>query len=316
VRPAYKVLYSFAGGPGDGANPYASLINVKGTLYGTTELGGANNSYGTVFSITTSGSETVLYSFKGGYGDGEIPQAGLNNVAGTLYGTTEGGGSLCNRGGCGTVFSITRSGTETVLHNFGPYGYGDGANPYAGLLNVKGTLYGTTWDGGAGGGTVFSITPSGTETVLHSFKGGSGDGAGPWANLINVKGTLYGTTEQGGANSLGTLFSITPSGSETVLHSFKGGSGDGKYPYASLINVKGTLYGTTVKGGAYCRPSSGCGTVFSITPSGTETVLQSFGGTGDGENPFAELINVKGTLYGTTALGGTNGDGTVFWLSP
>jgi uncharacterized repeat protein (TIGR03803 family) len=301
------MLYSFKGGSGDGVGPQAGLLNVKGKLYGTTFLGGANV-YGTLFSVMTSGKETVFHGF-GAYGDGKNPEASLLDVKGAIYGTTVYGGNCYGYGFCGTVFSITTSGTETVLHSFG--GSGDGIYPYAALLDVKGTLYGTTYGGGANGdGTVFSLTPSGKETVLYSFKGGSGDGKDPYAGLINVKGTLYGATFQGGVNGDGTVFSITTSGRETVLHSFSG-SGDGEDPYATLLDVKGTLYGTTCYGGA-----NGYGTVFSITPSGKETVLHSFSGSGDGEDPYAALINVKGTLYGTTFEGGTKDAGTVFSLSP
>ncbi len=203
------------------------------------------------------------------------------------------------------------SSSYEVLHSFG--GSGDGSVPLAGLIKVKGTLYGTTAAGGASGdGTVFSITPSGTETVLHSF-GGSGDGTQPYAGLINVKGTLYGTTYQGGGGSNGTVFSITPSGTERVLHSFGGTTNDGVFPYAGLLNVKGTLYGTTYYGG-----TNSYGTVFSITPSGTETVLYSFAGYnhGDGLEPEGDLINVKGTLYGTTSGAGANCCGTVFSITP
>ncbi|MGC1335938.1 MAG: choice-of-anchor tandem repeat GloVer-containing protein, partial [Candidatus Cybelea sp.] len=94
------------------------------------------------------------------------------------------------------------------------------------------------------------------------------------------------------------------------LHNFKG-IPDGEYPYAGLINVNGTLYGTTYFGGAYDD-----GTVFSITASGKVTVLHSFGMTGDGEYPIAGLIDVGATLYGTTPAGGANDGGTVFALSP
>ncbi|HLY01409.1 MAG TPA: choice-of-anchor tandem repeat GloVer-containing protein [Candidatus Cybelea sp.] len=160
-------------------------------------------------------------------------------------------------------------------------GPGDGAYPDSGLTNVNGTLYGTTNVGGATGiATVFSITTSGAETLLYSFKGGyKGDGYWPEGNLINVDGTLYGTTVQGGANVSGTVFSISTSGNETLPYSFKGGSLDGEYPQSALINVKGTLYGTTEKGGGSgCVDGEGCGTVFSIALSGTETVLHSFAG--------------------------------------
>jgi uncharacterized repeat protein (TIGR03803 family) len=308
------LLHSFGGG--DGGYPEADLLNVKGTLYGTTYIGGgASSSIGTVFSITPSGTETVLHSFAVDSGDGLEPAAGLLNVEGTLYGTTEQGGANCSGSfGCGTVFAITLSGTETVLHSFG--GTGDGGFPKAGLLNVNGTLYGTTAGGGANGhGTVFSITTSGTETVLYSFKGGTGDGGYPEAGLLNVNGTLYGTTAIGGTNNGGTVFSITTSGTEAVLYSFKGGTGDGESPAVGLLNVEGTLYGTTAGGGA-----NGHGTVFSITPSGAETVLYSFKGGKDGKEPSAGLLNIKGTLYGTTELGGGSGCGkgcgTIFSLSP
>jgi uncharacterized repeat protein (TIGR03803 family) len=314
-----SVLYSFAGSPGDGAGPLAGLVNVNGTLYGTTSAGGANGD-GTVFSITPSDTEAVLHSFAGS-GDGAHPYASLLNVNGTLYGTTCGGNSAgCDSGdGCGTVFKITTSGVEAVLHLFDSSS-GDGCNPYAGLIKVKGTLYGTTFDGGANNdGTVFSITPSDKETLLHSFAGAPGDGGLPWAPLVNVNGTLYGTTYYGGRCSIGrgcgTVFSTTPSGTETVLHSFKGRSKDGSKPIAGLINFKGKLYGTTFGGG---RGSAG--TVFSITPSGSETVLHYFVSGKEGLAPSAGLIDVGGTLYGTAAYGGLYVDGgytgTVFSFSP
>jgi uncharacterized repeat protein (TIGR03803 family) len=151
--------------------------------------------------------------------------------------------------------------------------------------------------------------------VLHSFANDP-DGNNPEAGLINVKGTLYSTTYDGGTNGRGTVFSITPSGTETVLHSF-GGSGDGAVPFAGLVDVKAKLYSTTYVGGA-----NSDGTVFSITPSGAETVLYSFKGpgSGDGGFPRAGLVKVKGALYGTTGGGGTGcsgsyGCGTVYSLS-
>jgi uncharacterized repeat protein (TIGR03803 family) len=306
---AYKVLYSFKGGSGDAANPYAPLMKFEGLLYGTTAYGGANGG-GTVYSITRSGAEMLLHSF-GGPGDGNTPFAGLIDVKGTLYGTTFGGGAYCSSlGGCGTVFSITPSGTEKVLHSFG--GAGDGSGPLSGLIYVKGTLYGTTNEGGANGiGTVYSIAPSGTETVLYSFKGGTGDGEFPLAGLINVKGKLYGTTVYGGVNDDGTVFSITLSGKEKMRHSFNGAPVDGERPYAGLIDVNGKLYGTTDLGGV-----NSYGTVFSMTPSGTEVVRYSFkGGSGDGEYPYAGLVTVKGRLFGTTIQGGANGVGTIYSIA-
>lgn len=184
---------------------------------------------------------------------------------------------------------------ESVLYSFA--NTPDGATPWAGLTNVNGTLYGTTYDGGANNaGTVFKITTSGTQTVLYSFTGGPTDGAAPEAGLTYVGGALYGTTVLGGASNVGTIFKVTTSGTETVLHTFAGGS-DGAYPECRLIHLGGALYGGTVNGGA-----NNDGIVFKITTSGSETVLHSFAGyPTDGEYSLAGLTNVGGTLYGTTA---------------
>lgn len=306
---AKSVLYSFGDGsrgyyPLDGAYPGGSLVNVRDAFYGITVSGGANGD-GIVYRITKSGAEAVLHSFAGG-SDGVTPVGNLINVGGTLYGTTVIGGTSRN----GTVFGITPSGTERVVHSFGSGS--DGSFPDAGLINLGGSLYGTTANGGTKNiGTVFRITKSGKETVLYSFGTSASDGNSPRASLINVGGALYGTTEDGGAYEYyGTVFSITRSGKEQVLHSFGSGS-DGAYPAASLIDVGGTLYGTTLEGG-----TNKYGTVFSITKSGTETVLHSFAGGSDGAYPSASLIDVGGTLYGATENGGTHDDGTVFSIVP
>ncbi|MFY9720734.1 MAG: choice-of-anchor tandem repeat GloVer-containing protein [Candidatus Cybelea sp.] len=323
---AEKVLYSFQGtGTKDGANPSASLLAVNGLLYGTTEYGGysfgAQCNAGTVFRISALGAEKVLYRFYGYYcyshvyNDGANPVASLIDVKGKLYGTTVTGGfnELW-----GTVFRVSTSGREKVLYSFEGYGLSDGANPTASLLNVKGTLYGTTEYGGeglssVGYGTAFTISTTGTEHVLQKFAPGP-DGDYPEAGLINVNGTLYGTAAGGGAYGSGfgdgTAFSITTSGHVTALHSFGSGS-DGINPWAPLLDVRGTLYGTTSAGGAY-----GKGTVFKMSLSGKEKVLHSFGYGADGATPLAGLVNVHGTLYGTTSAGGTYGKGTVFSLKP
>jgi uncharacterized repeat protein (TIGR03803 family) len=238
---------------------------------------------------------------------------------GTLYGTTSSVDETRPQENYGTVFSITPSGHETVLHRFA--GSPDGSYPEARLLYVNGAFYGTTTEGGSKGvGTVFSITPGGKEKVLYSFRGGT-DGAFPAAGLSDVKGTLYGTTNGGGASSTnyycssafgcGTVFSITPSGKEKVLHSFGNGT-DGIEPQGGLVEVRGTLYGVTSAGGTCGR--AGCGTVFTITPSGKEKVLFSFNGS-DGSGPTATVLNANGTLYGTTNSGGAHGLGTVFSIT-
>jgi uncharacterized repeat protein (TIGR03803 family) len=310
---AYSVIYSFAG-VSDGAAPAAPLLDVNGTLYGTTVGGGGTGCFGsgcgTVFAITTSGHESVLYRFKGGK-DGSFPEASLIDVNGTLYGTTySGGGTGCyKKTGCGTVFAITTSGEESVLHRFRS-GKSDGSYPEANLIEVKSTLYGTTVGGGAShDGTVFTVGTSGAESLLYSFKRDSTDGGVPVAPLRDVKGKLYGTTDLGGASDDGTVFSITTSGKETELHSFAGGAGDGAHPFAGVIDVEGTLYGTTLEGGSTeCGMLGSCGTVFAITTSGRESVLYHFkGGKEDGWYPSSGLVAMGGTLYGTTVYGGSTG---------
>jgi uncharacterized repeat protein (TIGR03803 family) len=314
---AYDVLYSFQGRPKGGEGPSEALVNVNGTLYGTTDYGGKHGD-GTVFAITTSGKETVLYSFEGGLTDGANPSAPLINVKGTLYGATSYSGANAK----GVIFAITTSGKETILYSF-KGGSTDGAKPSGALLNLNGTLYGTTVSdgssscGGGGCGTVFSITTSGKELVRYSFKGGKTDGQNPNGGLVNVDGKLYGTTNGGGANDKGVIFAITTSGKETVLHSFKGADSDGQSPDAGVIYVNGKLYGTTT-GGGHCQfdPSQGCGTVFATTLSGAETVLHDFGNGADGAVPQSALLDMNGALYGTTVSGGnSSGWGTLFEIS-
>lgn len=255
------VLHSFAC-PTDGCGPYGGVVrDSKGNLYGTTTDGGASGG-GTVFKLTPTGTFTTLHSFCSisHCSDGDYPYASVAiDKAGNLYGTTYYGGAS----GFGTVFKVTPSGTETVLHSFAPNGQ-DGFWPRSGvILDSKGNIYGTTTMGGKTGvGTVFEITASGTETILHSFAAGT-DGFSPYAGLtFDKKGNLYGTTEYGGSFDLGTVFELTPKGVETVLHSFAKDGTDGYFPYQSGVSIdkSGNLYGTTETGGA------GLGTVFKIVP--------------------------------------------------
>lgn len=141
--------------------------------------------------------------------------------------------------------------------------------------------------------------------VVYNFQGGATDGSNVPAGLLKVGSQMYGTTYGGGANGQGTVFSLTPSGVETVIYSFQGGS-DGANPWADLIDVGGTLYGTTGSGGP-----SGAGTIFKITTAGVETVMYAFQGGANGTNPNdgansqAALVKSGSALYGTTAGGGS-----------
>ncbi len=299
-----KVIYRFKAG-NDGAHPYGNLTVANGMLYGTTYQGGTGGN-GTVFKVSTTGVEHVVYSFKGG-NDGQYPYCGVLLVNGNLYGTTEtGGGGV----GWGVVFKVTTGGQESVLHRF--KAGKDGAHPYAGLINVNGVLYGTTYQGGStGSGTVYRITTSGTESVIYSFKGGN-DGQYPYSPLLSYSGGLFGTTYQGGVSTgWGVVYRVSTSGKEKVLYQFKAGN-DGAHPqFGPLVAVNGELYGTTYQGG-----TGGAGAVFEMTTAGAEHVIYSFKGGADGEYPYAGLTPLNGTLYSTTYQGGSNGFGTVFKLKP
>ena len=313
-----NVLYTFMGGS-DGIHPMAGLIQGSdGNFYGTTANGGATGSnpgVGTVFKITPGGVETILHAFTGG-NDGGLPDAALIQARdGNFYGTTSSGGG----GAYGTVFKMTPAGIETVLYTF--TGGSDGATPQASLVQGSdGDFYGTTFSGagpatGTGNGTVFKISPGGVETVLHSFTGGT-DGGSPASALVQGSdGNFYGTTTVGGIGNNGLVFKITPTGTETVLHSFTGGT-DGIDPTASLVlGSDGNFYGTTdavnINGGV-----ATFGTVFKITPAGTLTVLYSFKGGSDGEGPSSALIQGSdGNFYGTTS-GSLTGSSTAFKITP
>ncbi|HLY06343.1 MAG TPA: choice-of-anchor tandem repeat GloVer-containing protein [Rhizomicrobium sp.] len=311
------VLYSFTD-QSDGGIPYGNLVrDQNGNIYGTTNSGGSFPcNCGVIFKIDSSEQQTVLHAFLGG-SDGAFPYGGglIEDAQGNLYGATYNGGGADCFDGCGTVFKLAPDGTETVLHAFA--GGSDGANPWWGpVMDKHGNLYGATYAGGGsavcsgGCGTVYKIDSAGNESVIFAFPGGSG-GAFPQTSLVmDRQGNLYGTTRFGGTANGGTVFKLAPDGTETVLHSFPGGS-DGASPYAGLVrDGKGNLYGTTQQGG-----SADAGVVFKVTSTGAETVLYSFGGGTDGDQPVAPLlIGADKKLYGTASEGGTNGFGTVFSL--
>jgi len=329
----------------DGGHPSGSLLlNLQNhKIRGTARLGGSGT-YGVVYELSPPiqaggpWTEAVLYTFTGGL-DGGTPVAGvISDTKGVLYGTAASGGQY--NGGVVFRLSPPKPGgiwTEKVLHSF--KGGTDGSLPLAGLIfDNLGALYGTTWAGGqrSGGsccGMVFQLKPplSGTgpwtENVLHRFTGAS-DSAAPSAGLIfDSNGALYGTTAGYGPNDHGNIFQLSPPSSgtgpwtETILHTFTGGS-DGAQPEASLIfDSTGALYGTTHFGG-----SMGVGTAFKLSPPSTqggawtEYVMHSFSWPSvstDGAYPQAPLLLLGNTFSGTTFYGGAavNAAGTVFEIT-
>ena len=320
--PTEHVLYRFQGGM-DGAEPMGNLVaDHAGNLYGTTAGGGAGpcqGGCGTVFELSRnpdgSWTKTGLYNFAGG-DDGAFPNAGLTfDPSGNLYGTTLHYGAS----GDGTIFRLSAptkpgsSWTETVLYNF--VGDNDGEYCLGSLtFDQAGNLYGATLFGGIHhGGTIFQLVPpqrgdSWTLNVLHSFQGD--DGIDPYGPVIlDSHGAVYGTAS-------GTVFRLKPPApghtdwTFQVLASLSSFTGAG-----ALLPGPTALYGTTALGGA-----SNCGTIFKLTPQRGQamklTTLYEFKGGADGFYPLNGLVADKfGNLYGVTASGGINNQGTIFRLS-
>jgi uncharacterized repeat protein (TIGR03803 family) len=284
-----------------GAGPASGLtLASDGNFYGTTFVGGSFG-YGTLFRFTPPSSLTVLHSFSSVTDEPEVPptQAKDGNLYGTtnsgttyrvtlpggkftelpnqapgyggplylasdgnLYGTSFQGGTS-NRG---TVFRMTTAGAIKTIYNFTGMG-SDGNGPAGPLTQGKdGNLYGTTEYGGGvnDGGTTFTLTLSGIETVLHVFDS-SIDGANPADGLLaSSYGSFYGTTGFGGIDGDGTLFEMTGAGSCTKFVDFTGdaGTAPGWLPSAPLMqHTNGSFYGLTIYGG-----SSGSGNFYNFTP--------------------------------------------------
>ena len=313
AAPAFGVVYSFSGGA-DGGAPQARLLVLHGNLLGTTTAGGSAN-MGTVFEVTPDGTETVLHSFTGGAADGQTPRSGLvEGGDGWLYGTTYAGG----KSGGGTLFKLRpRKLEEVVLYNFA--GGGDGSSPWGSVvLTGNGQIYGTTQGNGAG--TLFRFSEGEiADSVVHGFGSLAVDGAGPVGQiLLDLQGNFYGTTSGGG--DAGTIYKIAANGAVSLLHSFTGYSqtGDGAVPMGGpIVDAQGDLIGTTYDGGNDANFDAGDGTVYKLTPDGTETILHVFGGPPDGRQPMGELVLAhNGALYGTTLQGGRNDQGTIFEITP
>jgi uncharacterized repeat protein (TIGR03803 family) len=390
----FKVIYNLTGGQ-DGAAPVDAgnlAIDSNRNLYGTTEFGGACGQ-GTLFQLSPNGSggwtETVLHRFCGP--DGSLPTAAPTYAAFLptqleRWGTTTGGGAdlggtsfffvlpntfssgypfQCSGGlGCSPFGSLTQDGLVGYIPNYagGTYGRGaifaldsvqaysfclfsgcpDGANPGSGVaLDSQNNGYGTTQLGGANGeGVVYECLTQydqvgsgycGSESVLHSFAGGTNDGAYPFlatvllapscSQFIGCGNIIYGTTPVGGSATglgYGTIWAINTFGTFSLVHSFRWT--DGAFPYAGLTSLNGTYYGTTSGGGAAQRVHDrffpGQGTIYSLTSGGTLTTLHTFTGS-DGALPYSGLVaDSSGNLYGVTFLGGAYNSGVVYEITP
>jgi hypothetical protein len=318
AKPKFKVLAGFPNG-----GLWSGLtLDAKGNLYGVT-TGGGDNGVGAVFKMTRNAkgqwTVTTLHSFNGK--DGATPNGDLIfDAAGNLYGTTPAGGAYYDGG---TVFELTPSSggwTFSVLYSFcHEYGCPDGGGPQDGLVQDKdGNLVGTARAGLYDQGVVFKLTPGSqgwTYSVLYNFGSRSQDGSAPFgAPALDENGNIYGTTDSGGTNNLGTVFELRRGRGgpkERLLWQFD--SKDGSKPEGSVtLDAEGNVYGTA-------------NSIFELTPGSNgkwkETVLYAFSNQNDGFAPITgPVLGAGGTLYGTTALGGTGscyeGCGVVYKLAP
>jgi uncharacterized repeat protein (TIGR03803 family) len=344
-KTAWKqtVLHNFTGA--DGASPRGTLtIDSAGNLFGATDAGGAYGN-GTVFRLSppaagkTAWTETVLKSFNGA--SGITPMGDLvRDVAGDLYGATQGGG-LANctvtngPTGCGTIFelSVPAKG-KTVWKYTRLYAFDktNGVNPSGGLVfDTDANLYGMAGGGVYSDGVVFKLAPpkagktAWTPSVIFTFDGTNGKYSD--AGLAtDKKGNLYGTNPYGGASDGGTVFELVkPVGSATywtqkTLISFTGANGDSPTGRV-VLDAAGNVFGTTEFGGGMSNNFSG--NVFKLAPPKTakaawvETVLYTFAGKGtDGMFPSDILLTGTGdTLIGTTFDGGKSAHGTIYQLT-
>jgi uncharacterized repeat protein (TIGR03803 family) len=268
----------------------------------------------------------VIYSFLGDE-DGEYADTDLDiDSAGNLYGTTVLGGHF----GSGTVFQLAPVGSSwvhTVLYSF--TSGADGAEPYKGVtVDKAGNLYGTAVAGGGGSceggcGVAYKLTNNGgvwTQTVLHTFTGGS-DGSGPGSRLaIDGKGNLYGMAPIGGAYGAGTIYQLHQARDGSwrfrVIHDFTGGADGAAGSAGRMVGRSGHLFGVATAGGNY-----GSGAAFELTPTPTGgwnfRVIYSFQGQPDAGFPYGALLfDAANNLYGTTYYDGASDLGSVYELSP
>jgi uncharacterized repeat protein (TIGR03803 family) len=314
------ILHVFTGGA-DGGNPLYSyvLFDRAGNLYGTTPYGGMNG-FGLVFELSREDSswiETVLYNFANG-ADGAYPVNGLiMDKMGNLYGTT------ANSGQGAFVFELSPvvgGWTERVI--YGPVNDG-----YSGLTSDSaGNIFGvSTEDKGQNNvhiNKAFELSPNGSggwsAVVIQALE----DDIDPFGTLVVDKaGSLYGTSFAGGTAGLGTVFELSAGEkgwNRNILYSFNGYPKDGANPVGGIVfDAVGNIYGTTVNGGKH----SGNGTVYELVApvekhDYKEKVLWSFNGP-DGSEPDDSLVfDNAGNLYGTTAAGGSGGNGVVFEVTP
>jgi len=324
-----SVLYSFTGGT-DGGIPIGRLLANGGSFYGVTSAGGDPTcACGTVFKLDSNGKLTVLHTFTGGMDGAQNPgqpELGLVLINGNFYGAASFGGVVGCDGslGCGVVFKVTPTATESVLYRF--TAQADGGFPQDLIRDSAGNLYGETGGSYMAGnaGTIFKMDTAGNLTTLYTFPGGTTGTSPRWRLIRTTSGVFHGVTQFGGDSTCalgsigcGVVFSLDSTGTEKVLHTFGKQATDGEEPSGALLNVASIYYGATFYGGTINATCTfGCGVIYRVTDSGQYSVLHRFTGAADGWLPTGGLTSDgAGNLYGTAELGG-NGNGVVFKITP
>jgi uncharacterized repeat protein (TIGR03803 family) len=297
----YTVLYAIPNEDSDVYGPISYTISQgrNGDVYASS-LALA----GELFTATTSGVLTPLYTAGGGSVSGEIL-----GTDGNLYATNHDGGTVaCGLANCGSVFKVTPAGVATTLHSFSGT---DGSAPDPPLVEApNGLFYGVTFYSSTGYGVIYEINSTGMIfKVLHTFMGGTTDGAYPHAGLVvGSDGNLYGGTSSGGTNNDGVLYRITPAGAYKVLYNLCSQSNctDGYDIENALVSARdGNLYGITYRGGVFS------GVIFRLTTSGTYTVINT---VTPGEPPITQPMvqGSDGNLYGIVGVGASGQDGQIY----
>jgi len=318
------ILHSFVNNGTDGYTPQAGLVfDSSENLYGTTYYGGTNNT-GTIYELPATGGEIIPADFPANGANGSLypNSAMIFDAEGNLYGTSAGGGLLETNYG-GTDFEVSRlpNGTFAIKRFsndlFG--GENDLGTPAGLIFDSAGNLWGTALGGFArSSGTVYELVKTGgswERFVRYYFPENETGQSNPNADLIfDASGNVYGTTMTGGAGHKGTVYKLAEQ-YYTFSNLFTFSGKDGASPNSGVIfDASGNFYGSTTAGG-----SAGKGNVYELTPneSGgwTEKVLFTFNGS-NGQTPGALTFDTNGNIWGTTSLGGANGAGTVFELTP
>ncbi len=305
--PAFALVKTFE----DAGEIPVTLRGSDGALYVATNASGTSG-YGQIFRLNADGTGyTIIHAFALFATDGFGPNNLIEGSDGVLYGTTNGGGSLTNKG---CIFKLNKDGSGyAILHVFGALS--DGYSPSALIEGSDGALYGTMQTGGTSQnyGVVFRMNKDGSGYTVLRYLLSSSDGSGPRGLTEGPGGALYGVTASGGTGSAGTVFKLNKDGSNFVVLKNLGGTNGSAARSGVLAASDGALYGTTTTGGSVNR-----GVVYRVTADGSSfTVLHNFlGTTTDGGRLDARLTEgPNGALYGVTFGGGSGSRGTVFQIN-